>query len=350
MIVYRKTPQLRVRRAAVPEPPFWAATTIAPYGARRASPVAIDYTTLTASAVERAEVTVVASIVDALERLERKHPLHEPLLIDGAEMSESVFGRASEAAAYFARDGRAATVLASTRSNLAPSLPADTAVTVAAWPHDPAALERLVSELSSRGATWGVFVPIVFPVTTDLSAIAQIADLARAHHAAFLASAPVDLDATARLALARQLELGSEDDEYAMLFHAPLDPINIATERHIAAVAASMNLSDFVLPPRWIEKSNWNASVLLTLTASRMLAMEHELDLAGDIARSARLLATLDKPIARIAASAHLGIIEGLDDVSAEIVGEWLEDEPPSFVERVNRKWRLRRDYGVAED
>ena len=43
MIVYRKSSQLRVRRAAAPEPPFWGATTIAPYGARRAAPVAIDY-------------------------------------------------------------------------------------------------------------------------------------------------------------------------------------------------------------------------------------------------------------------------------------------------------------------
>ena len=48
MILYRKTPQLRVRRAAAPEPPYWAATTIAPYGSRRAVPLTIDYLDLRA--------------------------------------------------------------------------------------------------------------------------------------------------------------------------------------------------------------------------------------------------------------------------------------------------------------
>ncbi len=57
-------------------------------------------------------------------------------------------------------------------------------------------------------------------------------------------------------------------------------------------------MADFILPPKWQERSNWNAAVLLTLTASRMFAMELDLDLAGAIARSARVIAELDKPIA----------------------------------------------------
>ncbi|MFZ2493104.1 MAG: hypothetical protein WA208_16600, partial [Thermoanaerobaculia bacterium] len=205
----------------------------------------------------------------------------------------------------------------------------------------------LFAEASQRGCDWGVVVPVIFPVTTRLDDLARLAELAEAHGPAFFTAVSIDMDATARMAVAQSLGLGSDDDEYTMLFHAPLDPINIATERHVAALAESIGAADFVLPPRWSTKSNWNAAVLLTLVASRMIAMEHEIDLAGDIARSARLAATLDKPLARVAEAAHLGIIEGLDGVSAEILGEWLEDGPVSFVERVNRKWRLRRDHAV---
>jgi len=53
VIVYKKTPHLRLTRAQVPEPPYWAATTIAPYSPRRAAPIAIDYIDLRASCAER---------------------------------------------------------------------------------------------------------------------------------------------------------------------------------------------------------------------------------------------------------------------------------------------------------
>ena len=49
MIVYKKTPHLRLTRAQVPEAPYWAATTIAPYSARRAAPIAVDHIDLRAS-------------------------------------------------------------------------------------------------------------------------------------------------------------------------------------------------------------------------------------------------------------------------------------------------------------
>ena len=55
MIVYKKTPHLRLTRAQVPEAPYWAATTIAPYSPRRAAPIAIDYVDLRASCAERVE-------------------------------------------------------------------------------------------------------------------------------------------------------------------------------------------------------------------------------------------------------------------------------------------------------
>src|SRR6185436_6015773 len=107
-------------------------------------------------------------------------------------------------------------------------------------------------------------------------------------------------------------------------------------------------MRDFVLPPRWEERSNWNAAVLLTLLASRMIALELDLDLAGVIARSARVVADLDKPLARIAESASLSIIEALDAASTDVLTEWLAgDDEPSFVQYVNEQWRLSRSSGA---
>jgi hypothetical protein len=109
-------------------------------------------------------------------------------------------------------------------------------------------------------------------------------------------------------------------------------------------------MADFIAPPRWEERTNWNAAVLLTLTATRMLAMASDIELAGTIARSARLVASLEKPLERIAEAASLGIVEGLDEASADILSDWLAGARSPFVERVNREWRLRRDAGMPTD
>jgi len=77
VILYRKAPPLRIVRASVPEPPYWAATTIAPYSARRAAPVAVDYVGLTATAARKLEVEVCDDVRDELERGGLCHPEHE---------------------------------------------------------------------------------------------------------------------------------------------------------------------------------------------------------------------------------------------------------------------------------
>lgn len=140
------------------------------------------------------------------------------------------------------------------------------------------------------------------------------------------------------------MNLEVEDDRYAMLFHAALEPVHVATERHIAALAHERGLPDFIVPPRWADRSNWNAATLLMKIASRMIAMELDLDLAGTIARSARTIAELDKPVSRVAESANLSIIGGLDEVSAKALTEWLQSGTASFGEYVDEQWRMRRD------
>ena len=158
----------------------------------------------------------------------------------------------------------------------------------------------------------------------------------------FLTGLPIELDPTARKVIA------ADRDDFEMLFHGDIEPLQVATERHIASLAADIGAADFVLPPRWEEKSNWNAAILLTLIASRMIAMKRDVESASRIARSARLVAQLDKPLERIAGAASLSIIESLDDISTDVLTDWLGSGRSAFVDHINKQWRLRRDVGVA--
>lgn len=338
MILYRKAAQLRVRRMAAPEAPFWAATSIAPYGPRRGSPVSIDYLAARAIANDRSEVTVCENVRDELERA---RAIAAPVLVDATENAETVFRRGEEALAFCEEQRLGALYLTSTRGTVPPRAFDDIVVAIAAWPLEPPRLAELFAR--ARAMPWGAVVPVIYPITTELDALDALANNARDCGAAFFAAMPVEVEATAKQAVANELELAGSDDRYAMLFHGGIDPIHLATERHIAALAAAHGMRDFVVPPGWDERSNWNASVLLTLTASRMIAMELDLDLAGSIARSARAVAELEKPVARVAEAASLSIVEALDEVSVEMLTEWLAGGEPSFFEYVNEQWRLSR-------
>jgi len=336
LIVYRKSTQLRIRRAAAPEPPFWCATTIAPYSARRGSPVSIDYIDFRASGSERLEVNVSERPAVELDRATR---IFAPVLIESSEFAEEVFRRGEEIV-EFCRERMLRTVqLISTSGAIAERAQADSLV-VAAWPLD---LERLDRLAASVKGPWGIAVPVMFPVTTSLDALGELADLAKKHGAGFLASIPVVIEPTAKQAIARTLALDGDDETYAMLFHYELEGIHIATERHIAALAADAGMADFIVPPDWNERTNWNAAILLTLAATRLLTMEEDVDLAAQLARSARVVADLDKPLTRIAEAASLGIVEAIDEVSVDILSEWVETGRSRYVDRVNARWRLRR-------
>ncbi|MGZ7078791.1 MAG: hypothetical protein ACXVJT_05180 [Thermoanaerobaculia bacterium] len=342
MILYRKPANLRTRRLPAPEPPWWSATLISPYSGRRGSPVSVDSFDMSASWSERLEVSVCETTTAELERLHEKGAIDAPVLIDAAEFAELVFRKGEEVLRFCGASKIPATYLASSRGSVPSEMPEDSVLAISAWPLD---FDRLAPLCASAEAhTWGLVIPVIFPVTTNLEALSELSELASAHKAAFFAAAAVDLDPTAKQAIAQSLSL--DDETYTMLFHADLDPIQIATERHIAALASEHGMHDIVVPPRSDEKSNWNAAALLMLTATRMLAMERDIDTATMIARSARAVAELNKPIQRIAEAASLTIVESLDEVSVEILTEWMEGTS-WFVERVNREWRLRRDVGA---
>lgn len=336
MILYRKAPSLRIVRAAVPEPPYWAATTIAPYSARRAAPVAVDYGALTATSAARLEVNVCDDVRDELERVSQRHRVVGPLLIDATESAEMVYRRGDDALQCCAEEG--AMFLTSTRGALPSAAGSDTIVVIAAWPLDLERLARLFDEARARGLRWGVAVPVMFPVTTAAEALHALAEAAEG--ALFFAALPVETDATARKALAESVaDLDAET--YELLFHGDVEPLHVTAERRIAALAAEIGADDFVVPPRWERRSNWNGAALLTLAATRMLAMKLDVETASRIARSARTVAQLDKSLERIAAAAHLSIVESLDEISVDALTEWLETGRSSFVDHINKQWRL---------
>jgi len=321
MILYKKAPPLRIVRAAAPEPPFWAATTIAPYSARHGL---IDYVALTASAPKRIEVDVC----DDLERTWQSNRVHEPTLIDATESAEIVYRRGDDLLREY---DEPAMFLTSTRGVLPTS---DNAVVIiAAWPLDFVRLQRLFDEARTRQLKWGVAVPVMFPVTTAADALQQLA--AASDGALFFAALPIETDATARKALADDAEA------YELLFHGDVESLHVTAERRIAGLAAEIGADDFIVPPRWERRSNWNGAALLTLAATRMLAMKHDVETASRIARSARIVAQLDKSLERIAAAAHLSIVESLDDISVDALTEWLETGKSTFVDHINKQWRL---------
>ena len=339
MIIYRKAQQLRIQRSPIPEPPFWAATTIAPYGAKRAAPIAIDYLELRASFSERMEVTVCEDVRDELER---SASIREPVLIEASEFAEVVFRRGEEALRFCCDIDATAIHLVSTRGTLPKTACERAIVVIAAWPVDIPRLLELFGNARERRMRWGAAIPVIFPATTNLDTLREIANAARENGAMFLAALPIELDPTARKVVA------GDREDYEMLFHGDVEPLQVATERHIAALAADIGAADFILPPHWEEKSNWNAAILLTLTASRMIAMKRDVEIASRIARSARVVAQLEKPLERIASAASLSIVESLDDISVDVLNDWLDGGRSAFVDHINKQWRLRRDVGVA--
>lgn len=341
MILYRKAPQLRVRRSDAPEAPFWSASVLEPYSPRRGEPLALDLPALRATAAERLEVTVCEDVAAALER---SRPPRAPVLIDASGRAEQVFRRGAEALAWCEGRQLDATLLVSGDGALPDGVPAGSILVAAAWPPDAGRFDDFSAAARSRGAVWGVLVPVVFAMTTDLPFLESVADAAARAGAKFLAAATIELDATAKQAVSRVLGLNAEDDRYAMLFHSRLEPVGVATERHVAALAAERGLGDSIPVPGREERSNWSAAAHLALAATRMLAMELDVDLAGLISRSARGIAALDKPITRIAESASLTIVESLDETSATMLAEWLETGRSSFSEWVAEEWRLRRN------
>jgi len=328
--------------SSVPQPPFWAATTLSPYRGRAASHIAIDYRQLLAEPGGADHVSVWNGDIEGVKFDASS------LLVDATGPLEETYGRGAFLANGATEREIETTILVCPHSSLDGLKNNEhLAVTLSAWPLDEEEILARVVTLSKEGFRWGLAIPILYPITTDLPALTRLADLASTHGALFLTSIPLDLDPAAKQRIATTLS--ADDESYLTLFASDLEVITVATERHIAALAFERGLSDSLLLPRSEERSNWNASILLSTAGTRMLRMKREVEEGWRLVRSAKTIAELDKPVSRIAAQASLSIIDGLSLRAVEILSEWIQRGHSRRFEEIAAAWRLRRDYGVTE-
>jgi hypothetical protein len=342
LITYRKRQALRIRRYVTPEPPFYAATAVSPYTSDRDPFVAIDYFDSTATAVDRAEVGVCEA---PSEHFVREKMIREPLLIDATGAAESEF-RAGADLLQAAVRLNYPTVLVVTRDGYLSSEVAADVTVIAAWPLELAlgATRGQPQGLSlPSDGVWGVAIPIVPPLTTELPFLLSVVEEARNTGAAFVAPIALDVDPVARNAAVSRFE-EVDDETFSWMFDERFDLMVTATERHIAALASEHGMSDHVpLPVK--APLNWRAAALLSRTGHRLQKLERDVELAWLLQKSARVIASLKKPIDVIASAASLGIVNGVDDTSVEIVEEWLRDGKSGYVDSIDAAWRLRRDH-----
>src|SRR5207245_9472373 len=129
------------------------------------------------------------------QRASERHPIVKPALIEASEFAEAIFRRGNDALRFCCRNERAPIHLISTRGALPESGCDRAVIVIATWPLDFPRLEQLFQEARERGFRWGVAIPVMFPVTTHLGALQDVAEAA--HGAQFLAALPLEVAAIA---------------------------------------------------------------------------------------------------------------------------------------------------------
>lgn len=330
MISYRSTPSARTTRWSAPEPPYWAAASISPYSSPRETPLAIDLVELTLRGEQQLAVDVaeLESVGGSTEK---------PLLIDAAGPAELIYRRGEAIAAQMKEEAGQTIFLSSASGALPVNATAATTV-IATWPLNIGRLDDLFERASSGAKRWGALVPLVHPLTTTVADLARVADSLRRHKASFLASTPIDVDATAKPFLAT-------GDSYEEMTHAELETIIVATERHVAALAHERQLLDFIPTPDWPQPTNWNCAVALTRAGTRLIRMERDVELGWSFVRQARAITAMEKQLTWIASRSHLGIIDFLDEITVDALTEFISEGRSAYFDEIDVEWRLRRDY-----
>jgi hypothetical protein len=342
LIVWRKSPALRLRRFDVPEPPFYCRTVVSPYGQEPAMGITLDYLSGSATIPSRTELQVCDRTVELLQKEPR---LDEPLLIDATGFGEYVFGQGESAARELIHH-RLSTLLVISSAGRFPDCSGLEQLTLglALWPFDEESWRSLFEQAQRGAAPWGVVLPIVPFVSTELEPLSRMVDDAAAAGARFITTLVIQPEPPAKRHLAALATAGDESEEaYASAFEMPTETLTLATARHVAALTRDRGIAS-QLPLLSEARSNWNAATILSRLANRMLEMERDQELAADIHRSASIVARLSKPVELVAEVASLAIIEGLDEISATVLEQWLRGEEAEFVSEIETAWRLRRD------
>ena len=336
MITHQKISQLRLERATHPQAPFWQATTVAPYGAPRGHGVAVNYLTLTASGKAKREVTVTGAVAGQLEREQR---LDEPVLVESADATETIFRRGEEAMRVLQSRGVRAMQLISTTGRVPGLEPAETtSVVISCWPLLAGDLSRLFHRAAETGVRWGALIPAMIPAKGCADTLREIADVAAEQGASFLASAPIDLDNAAKHAIAAML--GGDPESWQSMFDRDWEDESVDIERLVAKLAFERSLEDRVTIPGLAPYGNWSAAIRLSVAGTRLLGLRRDVELGWTLLRSAKLVAQLHKPVDRIAAAASLSIIQALDITSVAALEAWLRSDDTTFFDEIDSDWR----------
>lgn len=343
MIRFVKEGRLRFHQSREPQPPFWQATTLFPYAPEiRSQPVGIDPIRLTGSSPRSVEVKVSAPFTTT--ELDR---LPAPILIDARGPEEMIYARGAHLLHELPADNQPMLLLSTDGEVPREIIAAEPLLVLLLWPVDLIALESLIERVVDAGWPWGILIPVVFPLTTELSLLDRVSGLASRHGARFLASASIELDARAKRAVADMLpEL--DEETWATLFDSHLEPIHLATERHIAALAASQGMEDHIVPWDKGARNNRAAAAHLARAGIRMVRMDYDVELGWNLIKASRRIATLDKELVRLASAASIGIIPELqDEVLADVVEQWLDRGSADFTDHVDARWRVSRQAGL---
>lgn len=339
MIRYTIEGRVRFHQNREMQQPFWQATTVHLYSPDvRSVPLGIDFVRLKASAHRSIEVAVPRT----LEGLDLDR-LPSPVLIDAWGPEELIYRRGDALLHELSSDARPMLLLSSDGDvprEMSAVLPL---LIVTAWPLDLVALESIAERASEAGLEWGILIPVIFPITTNLDAIETISRTARQHGASFMASSSIELDPKARGAVASMCD-DLDEETWATLFDADLDRIHLATERHIASLAHELGIADTIAPPLGESRSNRAAAIFLSRIGARMVRMDHDVELGWKFLKASGRIATLDKEIARIASTAHVTILPELEEeMISEVVEQWLESGSAEFADHIDDKWRVKR-------
>ncbi len=338
MIHYAKGGQVRFHQSRQIQQPFWQTTTVHVYSPNlRSTPLAIDFLRLKASAQKSIHVSVPKRFDDDLDRLP------SPILIDAWGAQEQIYRRGDKLLHELPADVRPMLLLSADSDIPRGMAAAKPLLIITLWPLDLAALESVAKEAAGEAMDWGLLVPVMFPVTTDLEVLDTATTVAHENGAAFIASSSIELDAKARGAIAAMND-ELDEETWATLFDGDLERIHLATERHLALVAHRHGIADVIDPWPQANRSNRAAATFLSRVGSRMVRMDHDVELGWKFLKAAGRLATLDKEIARLASFAHVKILPELEDeVIAEVVEQWLESGTAEFAEHIDAKWRVAR-------
>lgn len=293
--------------------------------------MAVDWVSLRATAPSRGELTVCR---DPLDQLARERRLRAPFLIDAAGFAETIHARGETLITAVQREGGG--ILACSTDGAIPEPTADPPLlALTAWPIDADQLRERMRE-ASAWPHWGLCIPLLHPLTTAAATLDLLITAAAAHGAGFAVAVPIEAEPAALSAVVMMSE-ESDETVWESLFDGSVEALSMRSARIAAAIANRSGLAARCpLPPG---TGNWAAAALLGAVAERLFQLETDLELAWQFHRAATIAASLTKPLALVAESASLTIVEGFEPPIIEVLESWLAGATPPLLTRLDQRW-----------